>query len=600
MTEQLENKWSGQGHRAELARKRQYDSRWEEVQNRYGEERAMYVRNRDASGSNNYTASHPPSSGQDRFAQNVLGRREATPRSMPNSSLGNTAFMNRGRGPVPAPVNPNRAPSPRQFGTVRISGGKKRDENRPPSSTTTSRPVAAKPAVPAPANTSRAKSATSTEPASATTAPHVRPTTKLGPAGTLRAASVQSGRTTSPTAKGHSRPTASAATNGAGTPASTRPSTPKPLPRASFDWSSSFSEDFLKALASAAVAQGTDDFTTKVIKIQALSHAAQPGPKTDAYYAEFPRRLHHLHAAQRYLITSATRLADKSDDSPAVISFLERGPNREWMLRAAREAKIHARQFDEKVDAFYQQNPEKLDFLLAATAMLRDQPHAAPAVGAVQNRVGEKARSAPAMSANQNDIGDTTRHARPTPSVTSSTTTDPITETNEAARKKLLASYKQMQLPGAFPADTADQPTIAITNGTSASAHSGQSTDTPNTNGIHVTTTVEQQTSPASAAMSKSPDGSVKTVITAPPPSSLGTLTLTVMSYLSKILDVRQLGLSVPVDVSLTVTSRSAAFDPKQLIGEIETLAKNMRGRTLCELEGVRKTEDGLYVEESE
>lgn len=120
VAEQLEDRGSGQSHRAALSASRRYDAQYEATQVRYGEERALFLRDR----SNNYVASTTPrKSKQERFFE--LPRGSSTPRIVPEaSSSSGSRASKRGR-LVPTPQNPNRARSPRSYGTVRYDPGRK-------------------------------------------------------------------------------------------------------------------------------------------------------------------------------------------------------------------------------------------------------------------------------------------------------------------------------------------------------------------------------------------------------------------------------------------------------------------------------------------
>ncbi|KAI7302509.1 hypothetical protein KC315_g16111, partial [Hortaea werneckii] len=127
VAEQLEGHGGGQSHRAALSRKlrsgAQYDAQDEEIDLRYGEERKLFLRDKR----NNYVASATPrKSKQERFRE--LPRGSSTPRIVPNaSSSSGSRARERGR-VVSAPQNPNRARSPRSFGTVRFEPSRKQSD----------------------------------------------------------------------------------------------------------------------------------------------------------------------------------------------------------------------------------------------------------------------------------------------------------------------------------------------------------------------------------------------------------------------------------------------------------------------------------------
>ncbi|RMX97484.1 hypothetical protein D0866_16282, partial [Hortaea werneckii] len=143
VTEQLEDHGGGQSHRdalsASVRRGAQYDAQYEATEVRYGPERALFLSDR----SNNYVASTTPrKSKQERFRE--LPRGSSTPRVVPNaSSSSGSRASERGR-LVSTPQNPNRARSPRSYGTVRYDPGRKQS-NKPSLSMSASLQAAAMP-----------------------------------------------------------------------------------------------------------------------------------------------------------------------------------------------------------------------------------------------------------------------------------------------------------------------------------------------------------------------------------------------------------------------------------------------------------------------
>ncbi|EMC97213.1 hypothetical protein BAUCODRAFT_155971 [Baudoinia panamericana UAMH 10762] len=128
VTEQLENRFSGQGHRAELAQAVRYgliqDPTWEEVEDNHGEERALYLKEREAKGPRpNYGTPIyviTPSPKPNNFPTGPAVDR--TPRSLP-PKFATPGSVNRGRLTIRGPPSTNRAPSPRSQGTIRFTKG---------------------------------------------------------------------------------------------------------------------------------------------------------------------------------------------------------------------------------------------------------------------------------------------------------------------------------------------------------------------------------------------------------------------------------------------------------------------------------------------
>lgn len=101
VTGQLENRWSGQGHRAGLNRQRLNNDAWEEMDARFGEERRMYIQEKGGK-AGGFARERAPRSGQEKFLELLEGGAKKGGRV--------------------------RAPSSRRFGTVRFKPGTTRAE----------------------------------------------------------------------------------------------------------------------------------------------------------------------------------------------------------------------------------------------------------------------------------------------------------------------------------------------------------------------------------------------------------------------------------------------------------------------------------------
>jgi len=114
--EQLSNRYSGQGHRASLTQQRHYDEEREAAEMRYGEERALWLRERAENGlAGTSASSHDPV----RLGSSMRGRGAA--RRHPGGQ-GRSSFPERGRDDSLGGTGRLRAPSPRASGTTRFVG----------------------------------------------------------------------------------------------------------------------------------------------------------------------------------------------------------------------------------------------------------------------------------------------------------------------------------------------------------------------------------------------------------------------------------------------------------------------------------------------
>ncbi|KAK4549917.1 hypothetical protein LTR36_005218 [Oleoguttula mirabilis] len=306
VTDQLENRFSGQGHRANLSSKHGTDPRWEKTETRYGEERRIYLQDRAAGSGGNYVASAAPRHG-------FGGGGQATPRSFASGSGGSRAPE---RGRVASAPNPNRAPSPRSFGTVRFAPGNRRIE----ATTSGSRIVAPPPSAPA----AMRSSATTT--ATRATAP-------------TRTSQQPAMRTVATTASTQHRPASA-----------------------------------ISAASTTCISTGTTIAGNSAhdMKDQARFaklaewYAANPGAECDTYYVEYPdRKPYHRPAWIRLVKLAFMHAKDPHGNDTA--TYLSTHKDREWIFAAAMTAKDFVEnRTDADTDAYAAANPAVIDFCKAA------------------------------------------------------------------------------------------------------------------------------------------------------------------------------------------------------------------------------------------
>lgn len=393
VTDQLENRFSGQGHRARLQAQQAmmraneqpqpYDRRRDAMENRVGEERMVYLQGRQANGSSNYVAnSQPPmhGSGHPRGRSNI----ESTPRSF----SGGFRQPDRGR-VVSGPPNPNRAPSPRSFGTVRFGPGGQRLEQ--PTCGPASRPMTA-------------------------------PTQPRG---------MPNGLPAQPRAMPNGVHTQSQAMPN-GTSAQGRPIAIPVSPRARLNGVASqappsspmtvMSTQPTAAAATVNSKTGHTPLQELQYKTMAEWYATHPGEESDRYHDKFPDRLQYLAPVLRVFIRQCFILA-KDPYGCDASDYLATHKDREWIWEAALQAKDFVENRAEaEGDAYYAAHPEFIEFYKGAKKNFK-------------RKLSDSTEQVPAAS-----------RPAPQPAPASATTSTATTSTTTSVSSTLVASSPQSSL----------------------------------------------------------------------------------------------------------------------------------------------------------
>ena len=282
---------------------RGYDSRNEERENCYGEERALYLQEREARGKGNYIASaRSRVVGHERFAGHLLRR---TPRSF--STGYNVSQTSLGRPANDVGSGRQRATSPRAFGTVRFASGGQRIENNGSASQKQSAPV------PRPAITFRSGN---------------RPPALAAITSSPR---VSSAPTLMSPVKENTAPAISA-----------------PVPKA--PGGSSTSLQF---------------YQNEGYKLRALWYAANPGKETDEHYKKYPDRMPYLVMARNLIAKETASLAEDLNERDAQ-EYIRTHKERAWMMDVAVKVKHDVEHGTAQVQDHYTLHPEHKDFCLVA------------------------------------------------------------------------------------------------------------------------------------------------------------------------------------------------------------------------------------------
>lgn len=328
----LENRWSGQGHRAALNRQRlERGDSWEDFDVRFGEERRMYIQ--EKGGQPHQHFSKDARRGQDRF-RDLLSDNVKTPQQS----------------------NHTRAPDPRQFGTVKFKPGGTRTVIH-----TTATPVVSVAGLEARAALRRSVANAglavnqrdrkeNEDPAAASLRAkwaNVDAASKTSPASTASLSASDSATlrakwsTVDATPKPVSMPTAPVATvNAASLQAESSGvnATSKSIPvnnTAARPATTTTKPTTAPNIASPVVAPWVH---AQKCRNLARWHAAKGGKECDEYHEKYPDRKQYLYEAREELITEAIGLLKQEDDIE-ILAELKLHPEYEWIFDKARIAK---------------------------------------------------------------------------------------------------------------------------------------------------------------------------------------------------------------------------------------------------------------------
>ncbi|KAK5171453.1 uncharacterized protein LTR77_004598 [Saxophila tyrrhenica] len=126
-------------------------------------------------------------------------------------------------------------------------------------------------------------------------------------------------------------------------------------------------------------------------RAQALWHAANPGPKCNAHYAMFPGRAQYLGEARERLIGEALHLL-KIGSAHVIQIYAETHPERKWLLECAAKAKeqIENNATEEERDRASQVDSKHRIFLDRGAAFFQPRPQRVVVQPSYQAMVGVK------------------------------------------------------------------------------------------------------------------------------------------------------------------------------------------------------------------
>ena len=599
VTAQLENHASGQGHRANLKRAMAAKSHGEERDSRLGDERRLWLQE------NNLPLREPrATSGQERFAREVFGRKPVA-----QSMLGNQNTPGRARDRTARAPNMNRAPSPRSFGKTRFVHDQ-----------AVSGPGSKQPTHGHPEPTKQA-TVNADPPLTDTPPPQLHHASKAVP---IRA------------------PSPSTRSN-----ASTRS---RRSNRRGFRNFQGFNDGnafrALKPLTKNILLKLDNPAAVEVYRIRAEWYAATPGTECDLYHDKFPDRKPFLFQAMRKLAGQAILLV-KAEDARDIQIYIETHPERQWMVDAAKEARsLVENSTHDEIEMFCQGHPSQEGFVRLATSHFtpiarrdsvvaeKDQDvsmaDAAPeeldammeqavindgnedmnvdvAVSkpqdAVEMKVTYKGRGFQSKSndhATPATLSYQPEHAQPangaqkfdSPMATSSTKPPHeriMKEKREFAKKRgqEVEEQAENEKKDALEARLASLKEAGKSR-KAPEPEAAPSSKKPMVETLSVTTVQASQAQPTQpvetlALASTGTNGISDEFTAAKEPDLLGTLTATFYSITGSFMGIHQKAIVAPVMATMNVVSKSPEYDPKELVQFIDEMAESMMQKARAE-----------------
>lgn len=535
VTELLENRFSGQGHRAELRRKRVYDQSAEDLDIRFGEERGRYLRERGRA---------PPA----------------------------TSFSNGGRGDrVPAarnaantPRDPNRAraPSPRSFGRTRFLHGQVINQHGPstPNGTNGAGP--------------------SSSPSGFT---HAHP-------------SRQNGSTPAVTAEGPSlfQPQAAAAmrnqspSSRSNLSASTQSRRSKGKGKGFKDLKNPEKFNVFKPLKTTTPnirPSLINPAADAVYYNKALWHAANPGLECDVYHERFPERKSHLEWAVKFLIQEIILLV-RNGDSRDLVIYIETHPDRKWMLDAAKQAKeLVENSTKGEIQTYCEENPTQEGFIKFAESHFAPRLPRQDSVVAMEVDVPATTTgpsSGPVVPP-ETEFVMADAHTGMTASVAAQTAGFTVAEANNEPHVQSTAQDSMLAMAAALEearssssAPISGMQAHGTTRSSKSPSNAASSLPTP-VKGAQVNGITHYSNAPGAGDPSAA---SAAQEVVESRPDNQGRLTATFYSVAGDFIGVHQRSVQAPVMATLSFAAQSPAYDPTELISQIDQLAQSMVERS--------------------
>ena len=516
ITDQLENRFDGQGHRAGLKRRfGGYDEHQEAVENTRGEERTMWLKQQGRQ----LTKDHGGPTKQDNYLKHVLGG-ESSRQPKASRTMTSQNTPSHGRGRLVADANRKRAQSPQgrtkfvHDQKVNHSGSSQQAATSAAGSTTAQSDVAQQAATPA---------LRSTAAQSGVPQQDVTPFNTHSPQEARQSRAVPV-RTPSP-----SRSHASSASRRTGRsrgPVSTRPMTKNTRPA---------------LLNPAEVGR---------YKAQALWYAAKPGDKSDEYHQKYPERRGYLEWAVGELAKEITLLLKKGDERD-IRHYLETHPERDWMVDIVKNAKLLVESStNEEIEADYKAHPTMAAFIRSASMHFTPKPRRDSGV------------TAPGADAN-GVTGDT---AMPDLPQETTITTNGIAATEDLQPAPENEATEAMDVTAA-PVSTFNS-NAAMNESSDMNSSSPPQLQKGRTNGVHSSDSEEEAKD--SSTTSVEVEASVEA------PQMQGRLTATFYDTNGMFVGIHQREVQAPVMATMNIASRDALYNPQQLIAAIDGLAQSM------------------------
>ena len=384
--------------------------------------------------------------------------------------------------------------------------------------------------------------------------------------------------------------------------------------------------------------------------MRALKYAANPGVECDVYHEKFPERKPLLEMAVAQIFVEIIKLLKNGDERDLAI-YTETHKDRDWMVQGAKQAKeIVENHTPDEIEDFCEENPSPAELVTLATQYIQAKPRQ-DSVIAVKRQdsvvameidsaetpappVEEALQTREVPDAVMANVDDNIQTSPPLGSTVIAATPEPITSPPHVRKRKAAAAAPSGQANLSSPSSAKTEhksAKIDLEDNTPAATKNAQPAsfevlpEASSSSPVAETTTnraplaryaVVQEASSSSplpesktnrAARASESTGTNSSSATkvepdtaAPEADKKGMLTAIFYDSASQLVDMVQHAIVAPVLATITLASKEPAYDPTQLINEIDGLAKSMVERTTNTSKGINGTSLVAYDSDEE
>ena len=185
----------------------------------------------------------------------------------------------------------------------------------------------------------------------------------------------------------------------------------------------------VKAVATSSTAKvasksSDDPFQAEIYRNQALWYAANPGPGCNDHYTKYKDRAHYLGEARDFLVKEALTLIYRNNERATQV-YVETHPERKWMVEAAAKAKEQIENGDskEELERYCLAHRPHTNFLKFAKNIFSAKPKPEPKLKEEEKKGGacqSPSQSAPPQCATETAVRESREEPTTQPAKTSS------------------------------------------------------------------------------------------------------------------------------------------------------------------------------------